>query len=68
MTSGLFALVAVVVVLWPDVAAACPGCTATSEENRIAFLVTTGILTFLPLMLIGGVVYWLRKRVTSFRP
>lgn len=62
---GRFALAvlgALIVAALPDVALACPGCIAGTEENRVAFLVTTGLLTFLPLLMIGGVVYWLRKR------
>ena len=51
-----------VVLLAPNVAWACPLCIAAREESRIAFIVTTGILTFLPLMMIGGVIWWIRKR------
>ena len=58
----LAALGVLAVVLFPDGALACPGCIAGTEENRVAFLVTTGLLSFLPLMMIGGVIYWLRKR------
>ncbi len=59
---SLSVLCALVIAALPDVAFACPGCIAGTEENRVAFLVTTGLLTFLPLLMIGGVVYWLRKR------
>ena len=46
-----------------SVAWACPVCfSAKNDENRIAFIVTTAFLTFLPLSLIGGGVWWLRRR------
>ena len=52
------ALIAVALVLWalPNGAAACPVCfQANGEENRIAFLVTTVLLTLLPLVAVGGI-------------
>lgn len=54
----LFALLTYGPALW-----ACPVCfAAKNEENRTAFIVTTGFLTFLPLSLVGGGVWWLRRR------
>ena len=42
---------------------ACPVCfSAKNEENRIAFIITTAFLTFLPLGLFGGGVWWLHRR------
>jgi hypothetical protein len=43
-------------------ALACSVCFVAEEETRVAFLVTTGLLTLLPLAFAGGVVYWLVKR------
>lgn len=63
--SGWRAAAIVVIAVWaPRLASACPVCTAgRDEENRIAFIATTAFLTFFPLLMIGGVVWWLRKRV-----
>lgn len=46
------------------VALACPVCfSAKNEDNQIAYLATTGFLTFLPLVMIGSLVLWVRRRV-----
>ena len=47
----------------PEVVMACPVCFDQDDEARIAFLATTGLLTFLPLGLVLGTTMWLRKRV-----
>lgn len=47
---------------WPHLAAACAVCFSAREESRIAFGVTTAVLTALPLLMIGGAVLWLRLR------
>lgn len=48
---------------FPDgAAAACPVCFDRDDEARIAFLATTGLLTLLPLGMVGGAVVWVRKR------
>ena len=47
----------------PQIAWACAVCTSGREdENRLAFIVTTAFLTFLPLVLVGSIVGWLRAR------
>lgn len=48
--------------LSPDLAYACPVCFDRDDEARIAFLATTGLLTLLPLGMVGGFVMWIRKR------
>jgi len=51
------------IFLYAPAALACPVCfSAKNDENRIAFIVTTAFLTFLPLGLIGGGVWWLSRR------
>ena len=62
-----FALaLALVVVLVPEVADACPVCNATkNESSRIAFLVTTGFLSLLPLAMVAGVLWWMRSAIRS---
>lgn len=50
----------------PSLASACAVCGASqSRENQVAYLVTTGFLTFLPLILVGLVVMWIRARVRA---
>ncbi len=48
--------------LWPAAAPACSVCFSATEENRLAFLLTTIFLTFLPLTLIGAGLWMLRRR------
>ena len=45
-----------------DVAHACPSCASPLEENRQAFVDTTIFLTVVPLAMIGGLVWWIRKK------
>ena len=59
--AAVIALVATAV--FPDVAHACPVCFDRDDEARLAFLATTGLLTVLPLGLVAGTGWWLRKRV-----
>jgi hypothetical protein len=55
---GWFALVA------PEVARACSVCGAGREdETRVAFLVTTLVLSVLPLAMLGALLAWVRWRV-----
>jgi hypothetical protein len=35
------------------------------EESRTAFLIATAFMTFLPLLLVGGVIAWLWRRVAE---
>ena len=43
-------------------AMACSVCAVASEEARYAYYFTTGLLTLMPLCMIGGVVYYIAKR------
>lgn len=53
-----------VFVCWAvDVAYACPSCASPLEENRQAFVDTTIFLTVVPLAMIGGLVWWIRRKV-----
>lgn len=51
-----------VAVLLPGAAQACAVCGPGTEETRVAFIVTTGLMTAVPLLAIGGVLWWLRDR------
>ena len=47
----------------PELASACAVCSAgRDEENRFAFLIMTIFMSLTPLALIGGLVYWIRRR------
>jgi len=41
---------------------ACPVCFQSGGEERWAFYVTTALLSVLPLLMVGGLVYFLKKR------
>ncbi len=53
-----------VMLLSPSVAQACAVCfSGRSDEQREAFIITTGFLTFLPLLLLGFAVWAFVRRV-----
>lgn len=49
--------------LWPSLVLACPVCFVAREASRLAFLWTAILMTFLPLCMMGGVVYYLWRQV-----
>jgi hypothetical protein len=60
--SACTVLLAAAALLLPGAAEACAVCGPGTEESRVAFIVTTGILTALPLLIVGGALWWLRGR------
>jgi high-affinity Fe2+/Pb2+ permease len=56
-------------LVWaPSLASACSVCfTGKTDETRQAFIGTTVFMTFLPLLLVGCVVWWLRRRAIAIR-
>lgn len=56
------AAVALALVSAPQLSDACAVCFSGRDENRQAFTITTALLTGLPLLMVGSVVYWLRLR------
>lgn len=63
MILRLWALLFLFAVTQANRALACPVCfSAKNEENQIAYIVTTGFLTFLPLLFAGGLMLWIRRR------
>jgi len=56
------ALSTAVLLCCPAAAHACAVCFSATEQNRVAFLVTTIVLSLLPLGLIGGGLLWLRRQ------
>jgi cbb3-type cytochrome oxidase subunit 3 len=68
MKLTLVAVISTAVLLVPHLAAACSVCfTGRADETRIAFLATTGLLSALPILLIGSLVWWLRRRARQIR-
>lgn len=61
-------LAAFVVTLTPAVARACPVCFDPNEGNRWAFIATTALLSTLPLLMVGGIVLWIRDTLRSSEP
>ena len=61
-------LAASAVLLLPAAALACPGCFAAAENNRSAFLITTLVLTLLPLGMLGAGLLWLRREALRRDP
>jgi hypothetical protein len=59
------AILAAAALLLPGAAEACAVCGPGTEESRVAFIITTAFMTALPLALVGGVVYWLRRRLAE---
>jgi hypothetical protein len=59
-------------VLWvlvmntPQAAWACAVCSAGREDDsRMAFILMTAFMTFLPLTIVGSFVWWLRARARA---
>ena len=48
-----------VALLVPSLVMACPACTNTQEQNRVAYLITTALLTLLPVGMIGTLIGWI---------
>jgi hypothetical protein len=47
----------------PEAGHACSVCFSATDENRAAFLITTGFLTLLPLGMVAGTGLWFKRRV-----
>lgn len=48
----------------PGSVLACAVC-GFGEDSRAAFISTTALMTFVPLILIGGFIYWIYRRAQS---
>jgi hypothetical protein len=46
----------------PASAHGCSVCSSATEQNRMAFLVTTIVLSLLPLAMLGFGIWWLRRQ------
>ena len=65
--SRLFSTVAVVIAtaMASTSAEACAVCFGGENNNRWAFIGTTALLTFLPLIIFGSGVVWFRKQFSD---
>jgi hypothetical protein len=57
-------LLAAFLALAPELSHACAVCGSALDDDgsRTAYLVTTAVLSALPLALFGGILLWLRAR------
>ena len=68
MKLALGVVISTAALLVPRLAVACAVCfTGREDETRIAFLATTVLLSALPILLIGSLVWWLRRRSHQIR-
>ncbi len=57
------ALFLVLFLALPGAAEACAVCfQAKSDATRIAFIASTAAMTFLPLAVVGGLAWWVRRK------
>jgi len=54
-------LLAAAIATWTQSAEACGVCFSATEETREAYYVTTVLLMLLPFVLLGALLFWLRK-------
>ena len=53
----------------PASALACPMCfSAKNEAGRVAYLATTGVLSFLPLIVIGSTILLVKRHIDKNSP
>lgn len=57
-----FLSVAAVVAVIPGFAWACPACMVSSPKTASTYLGMTLIMSALPILLVGGIGYWLWRR------
>jgi hypothetical protein len=64
VTRRLAPLLALLLVLAPELARACAVCGAgvDDDQSRLAYLATTIAMSALPLALLGGFLLWLRAK------
>ena len=59
---ALSSFIVILAFLMPVAAVACPGCIAANEESRNAFLFTTALMTFVPLIGLAIAIRFLQAR------
>jgi hypothetical protein len=63
--AAALAALALLGLAFPDTAQACSVCLGAREENASAFVWTTAFMGALPLLMIGGGIYWLCQRASA---
>ncbi len=58
---GAAAVLALTGLLAPESAVACSVCIDPNEDSRTAFNITAVALSLLPMVMVGGLVFWLRR-------
>ena len=48
-------------LLLPTSAEACSVCFSANTKTRFAFIFTTFVLSLLPLIMVGSVLYWIKR-------
>ena len=61
MLSRLLLCLAVLAV--PSLAEACPVCFSGRDESRMAYIWTTVLLTFTPLLMVGLTLFLIRRHI-----
>jgi predicted cobalt transporter CbtA len=60
---SLALLLGMVILVAPGLASACDGCLAAQSDSvQRAFIVASAFISVLPLAMVGGGVWWLRRR------
>jgi len=58
-----------IIAALPGLALACPMCfSAKNEAGRVAYLATTGVLSFLPLIVIGSTILLVKRHIDKSSP
>ena len=55
-------ILGLILCMLPGVAQACSVCFDANDQNRMAYIGTTVVLSLLPLALIGGALMYIRKK------
>lgn len=55
-------IVGVALLVFTNVTMACSVCATGKEESRVAYYTTTAAMSFLPLFMLGGVIYYISKK------
>ena len=58
----------ILILIWgcaSEILLACAVCGFGEEQTREAFIVTTGIMTVVPLTVIGSIVYYIYRKMAK---
>lgn len=48
------------VAMWANAAQACPFCASQTENGQTVYYIATALMLGLPVVLVGGLVWWIR--------